>query len=532
MTKTAKSVLPGPPRFHDRLCIVGFADGHRADAPFTDENMEFWGINRLHVAMQGRWHRWFNLHDLPKFHGQDLEHLTWLQTFGGPVYLRPDDMDKFQIPHQIAYPKEAILEAFPRRYFNNTISWLIALAILMEYKEIHLYGVDMAQDDLLNAEYCVGPETRVLTADLHWVPVSDIRIGDRLVGFDEESTKQGVNYRSYRTAIVEAADELILPSYRFTMADGTKLVSSSDHRWMTNRSAKYKWSKTVDMQSAPKTPTRRSKIVKLTDTWDHDRTWGAGFLAAAFDGEGHLSANKRPDQSGYSVSLGFSQRPNEMSAVVDTELAVRRFTTNSTVGRDGTKKYQIAKGRAEIMRFLGSIRPPRLLAKFDPDKLGIVHTKERVAVVEKENIGLVPVIGLRTSTRTFIAEGFASHNSHQRPSCEYFLGVAEARGITVVLPPGSDLLKTAYLYGFEDQEIWTGKLLNRLQELGGRKEQMKQRLAQIDAERGNLIAGINQLDGAMQQCQYNLKNWLPLSPGTAFDPTANGHKEAVNVPMV
>ena len=272
MTTTAKSVptLPGPPRFHDKLCIVGFADGHRADAPFADETMEFWGINRLHVAMPGRWHRWFNLHDLPKFHGKDLEHLTWLETFGGPVYLRPDDIDKFQIPRQIAYPKQAVLEAFPRRYFNNTISWLLALAILMEYKEIHLYGVDMAQDDLLNAEY-----------------------------------------------------------------------------------------------------------------------------------------------------------------------------------------------------------------------------------------------------------------SHQRPSCEYFLGIAEARGITVVLPPGSDLLKTAYLYGFEDQEIWTGKLLNRLQELGGRKEQMKGRLAQIDNERGQLIAGINQLDGAMQQCQYNLKNWLPLPPGQPFDPSVNGHKEPV-----
>lgn len=270
MTLTAQSAptIPGPPKYHDKLCIVGFADGHRADAPFTDETMEFWGINRLHAVMPGRWHRWFNLHDLPKFHGQDLEHLTWLQTFGGPVYLRPDDMGKFQIPNQVAYPKEAVLEAFPRRYFNNTISWLLALAIMMEYREIHLYGVDMAQDSLVDAEY-----------------------------------------------------------------------------------------------------------------------------------------------------------------------------------------------------------------------------------------------------------------SHQRPSCEYFLGVAEARGINIVLPPGSDLLKTAYLYGFEDQEIWTGKLLNRLQELGGRKEQMKQRLAQIDNERGQLIAGINQLDGAMQQCQYNLKNWLPLPAGQPFDPGTNGHKE-------
>lgn len=39
--------------------------------------------------------------------------------------------------------------------------------------------------------------------------------------------------------------------------------------------------------------------------------------------------------------------------------------------------------------------------------------------------------------------------SHQRPSCEYFLGYAEAKGINLWIPDGADLLKAARLYGFE-----------------------------------------------------------------------------------
>jgi len=39
---------------------------------------------------------------------------------------------------------------------------------------------------------------------------------------------------------------------------------------------------------------------------------------------------------------------------------------------------------------------------------------------------------------------------HQRPSCEYFLGVAVGRGIKVYIPAEADLLKTRFLYGFEE----------------------------------------------------------------------------------
>jgi len=41
----------------------------------------------------------------------------------------------------------------------------------------------------------------------------------------------------------------------------------------------------------------------------------------------------------------------------------------------------------------------------------------------------------------------------QRPSCEYYIGLAMGKGIKVYIPPESDLLKSFYAYGFEDGEL-------------------------------------------------------------------------------
>jgi len=53
----------------------------------------------------------------------------------------------------------------------------------------------------------------------------------------------------------------------------------------------------------------------------------------------------------------------------------------------------------------------------------------------------------------------------QRPSCEYYIGLARGKGIEVYLPPESDLLKCFYQYGFEDGELsMMSQRLKRMEE--------------------------------------------------------------------
>ncbi len=193
-------------RTASRVCIVGFADGHRAAAPFNEPDMEFWGINRLHAVLPDKkWDRWFELHDLDRFYKDDEEHKRFLKAATFPVYVRGQDM-KLAAEWGIdatPYPRDEMIDLF-QPYFTNTISWLLAYAIALEFEEIHLYGVDMAQDTLQHAEY------RQQRPSCEWLigiaqgrgievvmpPGSDLLKASHQYGFDDDTHRQKLEARS------------------------------------------------------------------------------------------------------------------------------------------------------------------------------------------------------------------------------------------------------------------------------------------------------------------------------------------------
>ena len=56
---------------------------------------------------------------------------------------------------------------------------------------------------------------------------------------------------------------------------------------------------------------------------------------------------------------------------------------------------------------------------------------------------------------------------NQRPSCEYFIGMAEGMGIKVTIPDEADLLKTRFIYGFEEpkEAAWRKKCADTLKHI-------------------------------------------------------------------
>ena len=67
--------------------------------------------------------------------------------------------------------------------------------------------------------------------------------------------------------------------------------------------------------------------------------------------------------------------------------------------------------------------------------------------------------------------------SHQKPSCEFFLGLAAGMGINIILPPESDLLKARFLYAFADPELsaWESKRRNMINALKQRMNEAAQK---------------------------------------------------------
>jgi len=174
----------------DKVAIVGFADT-RKYTPFDDPEFEIWGCNELYAEHDiPRVDVLFELHSIKhieKTRRNPGEHIKWLQEAKIPIFMQ----DKFEdIPTSIRFPKNELIEKYPRAYFTNTVSWMMALAMTLEYKVIHLYGVNMAVDSEYSYErpsceyFCGIAEGLGIELFIH--PDSDLCKTTFLYGFEND----------------------------------------------------------------------------------------------------------------------------------------------------------------------------------------------------------------------------------------------------------------------------------------------------------------------------------------------------------
>ena len=82
--------------------------------------------------------------------------------------------------------------------------------------------------------YCLWGDTPVLMADGRTRPMAQLRVGDAIYG----TVRRG-SYRRYVTTTVLAHWQTVKPAYRVTLEDGTSLITSEDHRFLTGRGWKH-----------------------------------------------------------------------------------------------------------------------------------------------------------------------------------------------------------------------------------------------------------------------------------------------------
>ena len=276
--------------------------------------------------------------------------------------------------------------------------------------------------------YCVVPETRVLTKDLRWIQAGDLKIGDELVGFDE---KLGMKMKM-RTAVVTGSRVLSLPCH-IVHTDRGSITASAEHRFITSRlflrnypngvrggNWLSHWVKTQDLKKGD--PLRH-----FVSPWNEETSYDAGWLAGVFDGEGWVS-NRR---------VSVAQNPGLILDTLESMLIERGYHVSPRRPDKRTNKQCMSMeigGRRETMRFLGSIRPKRLLAKSAKVWEGsrAWSNDSRCNVQEIEYVGRHEVIALTTSTGTLITEGFMSHNSGHETSTIKVCVAAVALGATSI----------------------------------------------------------------------------------------------------
>jgi DNA repair photolyase len=299
--------------------------------------------------------------------------------------------------------------------------------------------------------YCLAGETEIFMADGRTRPLAEISVGDEVYGTEREGSR-----RRYARTRVLAHWPTVKQAYRIVLEDGTELVASGDHRFLTDRGWKQvapspvrqphlmPGSKLVGTGRFPAPPAETTEyragylcgMVKgdgsaASEASDRSRTylegfrslsdlselpaapgedWRKGFLAGVFDAQG-----------GY--TRGVLRISNDDETVLTAVgAALRAFGFRHTVGayEQATAKrtIRLLGGLGEQLRFLLTV-DPSITRKRSVDGLTI-RASARIGVVSIEPLGIeLPLFDLTTGTGDFIANGVVAHNCFARNTHTY-----------------------------------------------------------------------------------------------------------------
>lgn len=185
--------------------------------------------------------------------------------------------------------------------------------------------------------YCVAGDTPVLMADGRTRPLSELRVGDQIYG-----TRRIGQFRRYMKSHVLAHWSSIKPAFRTTLEDGTTLVSSADHRFLSDRGWKFV---TGTEQGNNRRPhlTTSNKLMgtgAFATAFEEGADYRSGYLCGMIRGDGLLASYSysRPGRS-HGNQHQFRLALCDMEALVrtrnyllDFEISTNGFLFEAAVG--------------------------------------------------------------------------------------------------------------------------------------------------------------------------------------------------------
>jgi DNA repair photolyase len=143
--------------------------------------------------------------------------------------------------------------------------------------------------------YCQEGDTPILMADGRTKPLAEIRVGDAIYG-----TVWDGKYRRYVSTLVLDHWWTVKPAYRVILEDGTELVASGDHRFLSDRGWKHV---TGSEQGRHRRPflTLNNKLMgtgQFASPPGDGLEYRRGYLCGMVRGDGMLRSRSYPSPSG------------------------------------------------------------------------------------------------------------------------------------------------------------------------------------------------------------------------------------------
>ena len=176
--------------------------------------------------------------------------------------------------------------------------------------------------------YCLWGATQVLMADGRQKPIADLEIGDAIYG-----TRRDGRYRRFvRTEVLDRWTSL-KDAYAVTLEDGTRLVASGEHRFLTDRGWKHVTGAQCGLEQRPHL-TANNKLLGPGGSVaapDETRDYRRGYLAGMIRGDGHLQSYTYVRRGrGEGHVHRFRLALADMEALVRTELFLVAFGIQTT----------------------------------------------------------------------------------------------------------------------------------------------------------------------------------------------------------
>ncbi|HTT50169.1 MAG TPA: intein-containing Rv2578c family radical SAM protein [Streptosporangiaceae bacterium] len=313
--------------------------------------------------------------------------------------------------------------------------------------------------------YCLAGETPILMADGRTRPLADLRPGDQVYG----TQGQGAGRRYVRTGVL-AHWQTVKPAYRITLQDGTQLVASGDHRFLSDRG----WQHVAAARGPLQRPhlTVHSALVGMghfAEPPKHDADYRRGYLCGMIRGggpDGRAGARRhahealaRAHRFLADAHRAFASRLIEwpqaprlewhkgyLAGLFDAGGSCRRGTVRLS-GTDPAIAGWLASSLRELGFAFATERPPagrggplprfrltgggpetlRFFLTTDPASTGLLsiagtpaRSTARLRVTTIEPLGLdLPMYDITTGTGDFIANGVVSHNCFARNTHTY-----------------------------------------------------------------------------------------------------------------
>jgi DNA repair photolyase len=134
--------------------------------------------------------------------------------------------------------------------------------------------------------YCMDGDTLILMADGSQKRLADVRTGDLLIG-----TRRHGHYRRFVRNTVLDHWQTEKPAFRIELQDGTELIASGDHRFLTERGWKHVTGAQQGIQRRPHLTTNNSLLGTGAIPKSPIATpmYRQGYLCGMIRGDGHLA---------------------------------------------------------------------------------------------------------------------------------------------------------------------------------------------------------------------------------------------------